>query len=285
MTRAAYTYVVLRYSHDPASGESLNIGVLVYAPDAAFLDVMFDRTYSRLSAAFAEFDGKTYHRIIGEFGRGVERIRELLTQRALVGEPLTDAAAVAMQLWPDGGLSFRLGETLAGISANLPNTVYHLFERFVSSQFVRYDYKRRADEDVWHAIESSFERRALDLLKPRDIKTRYGPQKFQRTFKNERLHVIEPLSLDYADANSILDTATIWRGRLDVIHENSDESDSAFHLIIGPPKQEHAKSAERALQMIRDARLQPQIHREDIEAPSFAERFSEYILKHSTTPS
>lgn len=283
MTRASYTYVVLRYAHDPASGEALNIGVLLYSPTVSYLDAIFEHTYSRLSAAFAGFDGKAYHRVTSEFGRGIERIRELLTQRGFLEPEFVDATNIALRLWPDRGLSFRFGETLAGVTSDLPGTLRHLFDRFVASQFLRYEYKRRGDEDVWQAIERNFAPRALEYLEPYDIKTRYGPQRFQRTFKNERLHVIEPLSLDYADAGSIIETATAWRGRLDVIRDNSDESNSAFHLIVGPPRPEHQKFAERALQMIGDARLQPQIHREDIDAPTFAEQFSAFILTHVPT--
>jgi hypothetical protein len=32
MTTTPYSYRMLRYLHDPATGEGLNVGVLVYAP-------------------------------------------------------------------------------------------------------------------------------------------------------------------------------------------------------------------------------------------------------------
>jgi hypothetical protein len=281
MREAAYSYVVLRYVHDAGTGESLNIGVLLYCPETYYVDAIIEKTYSRMSATFAGFDGQLYHRVRSEFLRGVERIRELMSSRPLLQKQrFVDAANIALTLWPDRGLSFRFGDAMGGISDDMPATTRHIFDRFVTSQFVRYDYRRRADEEVWSAIEPRFKPGAIDLLRPRAIKTRYGDQQFQRTFRNERLYVVEPLSLDYADAGSIVDIATIWRGRLDVIHGNSDESNAFFHLIVGKPKPEHAKQAQRALQMIRDARLQPEIHREDTDAPAFAEEFSDYILKH-----
>ncbi len=280
MRRSAYTYVVLRYAHDPTSGEALNIGVLLYAPEASFVDVMFEHTFSRLSAAFAGFDGRSYHRVISEFGRGVERIRDVITQRSLYRSEFLDAASIAARLWPDNGLSFKAGGMLAGVTQDLPETMRRLFEKFVASQFTRYESKRRDDDDVWRAVEARFTPKAADLLVEAHIRTKYGQHTFKHTFRNQHLHVIEPWSLDYAQPTQMIEMATRWRGRLDVIRDNSDESDCLFHLIVGPPKSEYASDADHAIQMIKDSRLKPQVHRENIEAPLFALSISDYILKH-----
>ena len=34
--KTTYTYTVLRYVHDPSTGESVNVGVAIYAPEAGF---------------------------------------------------------------------------------------------------------------------------------------------------------------------------------------------------------------------------------------------------------
>lgn len=279
MTRTPYTYVVLRYVHDPTAGETLNIGVLVHSLEGMYVDVMFEGTYSRMSSAFAGFDGKDYHRVTGEFKRTIAKIRDVFSQTKIAGE-FADAATIASRFWPDRGLSFRVGEILAGLSSDLPATTRQLFERFVTSQFTRREHKRRDEVAVWQAVEGKFQRNALALLAPVEVETKYGEQIFQHGFRNDRLHVLEPLSFDYVDSANILDVATKWRGRLDIIATASEAKDAQFSFIVGTPKPEHKSAAERAMQMMRDSAANAEVIPEDVAGP-FAERFSMEILSHA----
>jgi len=56
MTKTAYTYTVLRYVHDTTTGEFINAGVVLAAPDQRFLGVRVRHTYGRLSAMFPDLD-------------------------------------------------------------------------------------------------------------------------------------------------------------------------------------------------------------------------------------
>ena len=48
----SYTYTVLRYIHDVTSGEFVNVGVALHAPQARYLSAMCRPTYGRLSKVF-----------------------------------------------------------------------------------------------------------------------------------------------------------------------------------------------------------------------------------------
>ena len=56
--RTPYTYVLLRYRHDPLAGEFANVGVLVHAPRSGFLGVRVRRTMGRLSTMFPGISGE-----------------------------------------------------------------------------------------------------------------------------------------------------------------------------------------------------------------------------------
>ena len=45
----SYTYAVLRYVHDVTSGEFVNVGVALYAPQARYLGALCRTIYGRLS--------------------------------------------------------------------------------------------------------------------------------------------------------------------------------------------------------------------------------------------
>ena len=48
----AYTYCTLRYVHDVVSGEFVNVGVVLYAPEPRYLSALCRTTYGRLSKVF-----------------------------------------------------------------------------------------------------------------------------------------------------------------------------------------------------------------------------------------
>jgi len=280
MTRTPYTYTVLRYSHDPAAGEYLNIGVLVYSREARFLDVRFERSYGRLSAAFAGFDGRAYRRRQADFVRAVTNLREFITAGTLEESEIpADAASVVARLWPDRGLSFRAGELLGGLSGNLSQVTGDIFERFVASQFTKKDHHRRDDADVWQTVETKLDVDARDALEPRLIKTKNYEYTFERTFQNERLHVVEPISFDYVDAGTILETATKWRGRLDILTDAPEVEKGAFHIIVGGAKDEHRASVTKARRILEGASVKPEVIDEE-HSGAFAKRFSEEVRTH-----
>ncbi len=58
--KTAYTYTVLRYVHDTATGEFVNTGVALYAPEARFAGALCRTTYGRLRKVFPGMDGESF---------------------------------------------------------------------------------------------------------------------------------------------------------------------------------------------------------------------------------
>ena len=131
MTTTPYTYSVIRYRHDPAAGETLNIGVILCAPEAMFFDVCFEYHYERLSEPFANFDGEHYRQTLRRFTTVLDDLRDRLSPSVLfeLVDPATDAAGVGRMIWPDRDLSFQLGPVLAGISDDPRGALDVLFHR------------------------------------------------------------------------------------------------------------------------------------------------------------
>ena len=59
-SKTPYTYTVLRYVHDIATGEFLNVGVALYAPEPRFINVLCRTTYKRLRDVFPSLDGDSF---------------------------------------------------------------------------------------------------------------------------------------------------------------------------------------------------------------------------------
>ena len=55
--KTTFTYTVLRYVHDIATGEFVNMGVALYAPEAKYVSAICNSRYGRLSKMFLEVNG------------------------------------------------------------------------------------------------------------------------------------------------------------------------------------------------------------------------------------
>src|SRR5438128_7475375 len=71
--RAPYSYVLLRYRHDPLAGEFANVGVIMHQASAGFLDAKVRRTLGRLSAIFPDIDGEALRSSLRTVEREVKR--------------------------------------------------------------------------------------------------------------------------------------------------------------------------------------------------------------------
>lgn len=253
MSRRPFTYCVLRYVHDPVAGEAMNVGVLVYSGEAKFLQVRIEYRYERLSSSFSDFDGDGYRRTLRALEAGVEELRDYLFSPILRPSELpADAGVIARRLWPDQGLSFRASEAGAGLSADLAATTADLFHRFVASQNDRTMDERRTDDEVWTLYRQRLSGTILrDLLHPRTFSTPNIEIRFDYAFKNERWHILKPLSLDFARTASIRRKASEFLGECVALNENEELRHGRLYLLLGAPTQpEHAEAYHHAKRML-----------------------------------
>ena len=84
-----FTYVVLRYVHDTSAGESLNLGVVLVAPEPGFIDCRLDFSFGRLTPAFRGFDVHLHRRTLRAVQDQVDRWRSAYDRGQLSMFPLT----------------------------------------------------------------------------------------------------------------------------------------------------------------------------------------------------
>lgn len=283
-----YSYTILRYIHDPAAGEAVNVGVLVYAPQAHYVRFLRDGRYGHLSRLFAGFSFEHYNAYLSWLAGAVERFHASLSQSQAqlfsLGELPADAGALARQLVPDQGLSFQFGQVGAGITRRVPATAQALFERFVSGQRpADGKQKRRNDEDVWDAYSPALSRHAITrVLRPQTITTPGFEISLAHTFQNEKLHAIEPMSFDYLDSASIRDKAARWAGYGLALQESEDFA--TLYLLLGKPSlASHWRDYARAKDYLSKLPVRTEVIEEDA-AEDFARYLAAYMRQHGVLP-
>ncbi len=279
MSKIAYTYSVVRYTHDPSAGETLNIGVLIYAPDVSYLGVRMEPRFKRLSDAFAEFDGEQYRRTLRRFEQALDNIwNNLVGGLPGMFDLPSDAGRLVAQVWPDQELSFRIGPTLAGVTDDPEQTLESLFRRMVLDQYERPVTENRNDEDVWRRYYNPIPTEARKALREKIITTEDYELKFPHAFKNGRWHLLQPVTLDYTRTTEIQEKASRWLGKATLLRDESEVA--KLYLLLGAPRhEEQLRAYTKAKNILHKIAIPHQIVEEN-EAADFADYLLDYMKEH-----
>ena len=279
-----YSYCVLRYVHDRAAGESLNVGVLFLAREAGVVSLHCEHRTRALSNTFRGFERDDFLRFIGWLESAVERLQSAVIQSQLglfgIRELPEDADALARLLLPDRNGSFEFGAAGGGATRDAQATAEKLFQRLVVTQRPHKDkHERRPDDAVWSSFYNAA--RALGVtkaLEPRIVQTPEISIAFEHSFVNEKTHAIETLSFDYADADKIQERAAQWLGNGLLLGENPNFG--TLYFLLGEPKLTSQKSDfVKAQNILRRLPIKPKIYREE-QTQEMVEEIADFMKEH-----
>jgi hypothetical protein len=274
-----YDYAVVKYVHDPAAGECLNIGIVLFAPGQSFLRVKFDHKYQRLSDAFSGFDGEHYRRFIYRIESVVEKLSKEIVAGGLF-EKTFELRPLLHEIFPDTGMSFQTGPIMAGITHDAEAEVEHIFSRLVTSQYEKEQVSNRDDEAVWDVFRAPLKKyHILERLQPKTFNAGDLEYAFSRAFKNERWHVLQSASFDYVRADSLKDKATTYLGIGTALARNSEMG--KLYLLLGrPTRGAHLKQYESAKRLLSDhLQIDHELVEED-SAEQLAASVAEVMKQH-----
>ena len=253
MTR--YQYSIIKYVHNAASGECVNVGLAMLAPDERVFLVQFNQRYSRISKFFqGSFDGQHYRSMVrhldSEFKRLAVDLQAETTCFEAVRATPSDLETILRVVLPEDSTAFQCGPLYGGIVDKVADRFSALYNEFVvrhENQGVR---EYREEYQIWSDFEKRLKaRELLQADQPRKIETENYHYDFKGSFTNGQLNVLEPISFDLIDPTSIVEKANTWVGRLSTL-ERSQEFE--FNGILAAP---HLKSRipdfERAVKMLR----------------------------------
>lgn len=279
--RIAYSYCVLRYVHDPAAGEALNVGVLVFAPTQQRIQCIVEQRYSRLSATFREFNGHHYRAAIRRVMSAVDRLQaQLCSALPSIDDSPKTIEQLCRQLFPDPGLSLKGGDTFSGLTHDLQEAATGIFERMVASQHPEGMEARRNDSQVWAVFQEPFEKAGvLEVLQPKRFVSKDFSIDFDYAWKNAGWHVLQPVSFDYRQNDSLQKAATLWLGNAAALRDQEELGE--LSILLGPPQSSSQRAAyARAKDLLRKM---PVPHRliEEGEAADFASELALQIREHA----
>jgi Protein of unknown function (DUF3037) len=278
--RKSYTYVVVRYTHDPISAEFINVGVVLMDTVAQRPLVRFQRAYSRAKAMFPTLNRDDFIAAISRARQAINASSPKLSSGDLFATQI-NAEQLVLKALPLDDHGIQAGSMGNGMTLDLDTALDQLFDRFV----LKYDGKqkstRRDDSDIWRPMQSRFKsEQVADLFSEATVVAKSDVQKFEHTWRNGKLHCIQPLSFDLSSADAVREKARNWLGKLAALDDA--ESDFKAYLVLGEPSNPSLKPAfKQGLELLQKvpAGIDYQIIVES-EIDDFTEKFVKTMKEH-----
>lgn len=274
----AYTYSVLRYVHDVTSGEFVNVGVALYAPQAHYLSAICRTTYGRLSKVFPGLNAEHFKALMRYIQTSFEGQGERLANEL----PLTVHSGVleiAQSVLPKDDSSLQWSPAGSGRTDDPALALEKLFNRMVMRYEERQASSNRTDDDVWRHFKRDLEKRQiLQHFHPKTISVQDDEVEFQHSWKNGKWHCLEAISFDLSAADSIREKAHKWFGQLASVQGAADPF--KIYLLVGAPLQENLQPAfHRAMSMLQRIPVDKEIVLEG-DALGLATRIAGEVAEH-----
>ena len=180
--KQAYSYTVLRYVHDVVSGEALNVGVVMHAPAAGFLEIRTRTTMGRLKQAFPDLDCEAFTQAMQAVCHGFSTVAKQAGKMPLF-DAHTDARAHALKVLPDDDSALQWSPTGTGMTTDPTRTLDRLYERYVT-RYESTPVRRRSDDDVWRPVRDKLLERGVNVpFKPKAVVGTQDQIKFEKAWQ------------------------------------------------------------------------------------------------------
>lgn len=276
--KKAYSYVVLRYRHDPLAGEFANVGVIVHSSANHFLKAKIRQTVGRLSKMFPDLNSEHFRSVLKNIDRSARALSK--SESADLFSVNKDASIFGRQILPEDDSSFFWGQMGTGITDDPDQVLEKLYSRFVT----RYDEKHKVGRDdaaIWKPVHDLLAARNLaGRLQSKVISSDFDTVEFQHAWKNGAWHCYQPLSFDLASDENIREKARRWAGT--ILSLSSSSESFKPHFLVGAPSNLELKGAySAALHILKLAPVDSEII-EESNAEALAHQIEDEIRKHDS---
>ncbi len=262
-SKNSYTYAILRYVHDTATAEFINVGVALLCKNESFFEVKLRKTISRVSDTFPDLKAKSFRALIKNLSNRFAAVSKAYDSPMMLSEKSEQLEQVIFSVLPKDDSSLVWSPTSSGLTDNPQGTLDRLFERYIS----KYDHKKAAhhktDEDIWRVFKRDLEdRRMLEFFTEKTIEGRDDEVKFPFAWKNGVWHCIEPISFDLSAPESIREKAHKYLGQITSVMDSND----AFkvYLLVSKPSEQNLLGAfDRAMNILGKMPISKEIYLEE----------------------
>lgn len=279
--RKAYSYSILRYVHDIATGEFINVGVAVHCPSDDFFEVSCRSTLGRLGDTFPDIDANSFRSLIRNTSKRYAELSATYISPLNLedNECSLDSLLRSVTQKDDSALVWTPAQP--GLTFDARKTLTLLFARYVSKYDKRPPAHKRSDEDVWRKFNKGLiDRHIADFFVEKKIEVRDVEVRFKSAWKNGIWHCIEPISFDLSAPESIKEKAHKFLGQVTSVRNASEKF--KIYMILGKPENSDLQGAfDTARHILESLPIENEIYLEN-EADTLLDNLKTQIQFHDS---
>lgn len=281
--RFSYSYSVLRYVHDVATEEFINVGVAVFCPDSNdFFKVICRKNVGRVANAFPNLNKKTFRSLMKTVLCRFEVLSNEIQGLALEEKGKT-LVGLLSSVMPQDDSSLVWGSEASGLTNDPEAVINDLFERYVMVYESKSQRENRTDDEIWRRFKKELEDRKIDqFFQEKVIEGQIDEVKFKQAWKNGAWHCVQSLSFDLSVEENLKEKARAFLGHIMSVSDAIEEF--KLYLILAKPSDRNLEPAfQSALKILEKLPVKPDIYLEadtDILANFFEEKIENHELGH-----
>lgn len=233
-----YQYQILRYIHDRVTGEFVNVGLVMYSQNDAFLRGKVLTRYGRITSFFAGVNGKQVIRSCRNFAEKIRRESGLLVTS---GAPEFLKEITERVIVPDDS-ALVLTDVRVGLDVDLDRSFDSLYRIYVDRWNSVIDDDNEKDSDVWKVkYKHYFDQFGItERLRSYEISTPHDTFVFDKAWKNEIWHCYQPLSFNLKNVENLKNKIYKWSGKINEL-KSTDEPIELTILASFPGRNEELR--------------------------------------------
>lgn len=218
-----YSYSIIKYVHDTATSEFVNIGVAVFCPTRGFFKVICRSTVGRVSDIFPNIDSSSFKSLLRETSKRFNDLSLAFENSLKFNEEPISLESLISTVLPRDDSALIWTQSLTGITNDPQKTLTDLYSRYVTKYDKTTTKHKRTDEDVWRNFHRALEDRNISsFFEEKIIEGDVDEVKFKTAWKNGVWHCIESLSFDMTGEEGIKDKALRFLGQISSVQDSSD---------------------------------------------------------------
>lgn len=250
MSSETYACSVLRYIHDPMTGEFVNVGLVLTMSNRAYADGLFRNHTQRITQFFPDVKRSHLSRTLKALRAATKQSRKLFQQPLIESEeegagPNYECKRVmqfARGILVEDDSALQWSEPFTGVTSAPAETLKRLYDRLVVRYDIKKSHQQRTDDQVWRVFSKELEARDLaDRLQEHVVKSKLESVPFKHALKNGKWHLLEPVSFDLLSPESITDKAKRILGQMLLLNQAGD--DFKLHFLVGEPSDDGVRDA------------------------------------------
>ena len=250
-----FQYCPLQYHYNSASGEVLNVGLLVLFPDQQKVTFVFPEKLNRLRAAYPN---SVAERTIKAFFRGIEGKTLALNRQPEIfndykNRPL-DFINDEILIRDASALQFGEIRTSILYTDDLKHIVKQLENLYLSSyELEEVTYKKHTEEYLIKEYRKKIKLGDEQIFAKHKVEEnkQIGEYTFPFAWQNGTYNIVSPVSLDLKRPESIIRKATLNFGKFTLLQGYADEHKAKFDVLLAEPKQKGlAKKYDEAIKIL-----------------------------------